>query len=111
MKMKLILPWNKQTRTFSLYLTPFFGIEFTILKKQSKPKWALHPIKKLKKFKKYNRRDFREFEFRHDPLAQKVEGCGNHDMILINRNDKTFMTFYHKSPFGIELYEIMLFQE
>lgn len=69
----------------------------------------LSKINQLHKYINYDKVDYRNsiFKNNHHRLDEKVVGAGNHDTILSNSKDRTYMTFNSKSPFGkqyIELY-------
>jgi len=55
------------------------------------------------KYNNYVREDYQD-GLLHD-LYRFVNGCGNHDCVLIEDFDETYFTFYKESPFGKEYFK------
>jgi hypothetical protein len=70
----------------------------------------LSKINQLYKYKNYKRVDYRDSIFRNHyaRFDEKVNGAGNHDRILSNKKDKTYMTFDSQSPFGKQYNELYI---
>lgn len=62
----------------------------------------LSKINQINKYKNYIKVDYRNSIFKNNfnRLNEKVIGAGNHDFIISNKKEKTFMTFNSESPFG-----------
>jgi hypothetical protein len=55
-------------------------------------------------------RDYREVDYRDTRLSlisRYVVGAGFHDMVVLSKEDKTYMTYCSESPFGIELHKML----
>jgi len=71
-------------------------------------KLKLSKITQYHKYKNYKNVDYCNTIFRNNfhRLDEKVTGAGNHDCIISNRKDKTYMTFCSESPFGKLYFEL-----
>jgi hypothetical protein len=65
-------------------------------------KLKLSKINQLHKYQNYTYVDYRDNIFKNNfhRLDRQVVGAGNHDYIISNKKDRTYMTFCSKSPFG-----------
>jgi len=65
-------------------------------------KLKLSKINQLHKYKNFKKVDYCDsiFKNHYARLDEKVTGLGNHDSILSNNKDRTYMTFFSQSPFG-----------
>ena len=65
--------------------------------------------KKLINFKKP--RDYRKVDYRDTKLSlinRYVVGLPDcHDMVILSKEDKTYMTYCSESPFGIEFHKML----
>ncbi len=65
--------------------------------------------KKLINFNKpanYKRVDYRDTKL--SLMSRYVVGLPDcHDMVILSKEDKTYMTYCSKSPFGIELHKML----
>ena len=73
-------------------------------------KLKLSKINQLSKYKNYKKVDYRDTIFKNNfhRLDKQVVGAGNHDYIISNKKDRTYMTFCSESPFGKKLKKLLI---
>ena len=71
-------------------------------------KLILSKINKLHRYKNYTQVDYRDTIFKNNfyRLDKQVVGAGNHDCIISDKNNRTYMTFCSESPFGKKYNEL-----